>query len=111
MMAGQSLEARMDNLERRVEILGQLPAQVAALGSQILQLREEMRDEFSTTRAETRSAIEESQRTLREEIRAVIDDSQGTLRKEIRAGDEETRRYMRVLHEDLVARIAMLGRG
>jgi outer membrane murein-binding lipoprotein Lpp len=96
MMAGKSLEARMDNLERRVEILGQLPAQVAALGSQMLQLREEMRAEFSATRAETRTAIEESQRTLREEIKA---------------GDEETRRQLRILHEDLVARIAMLGRG
>ncbi len=32
-----------------------------------------------------------------------------TLRGEIRAGDEETRRYMRVLHEDLVGRITLLG--
>jgi hypothetical protein len=30
------------------------------------------------------------------------------LREEIRAGDEETRRFMRVLHEDLVGRIATL---
>jgi len=31
------------------------------------------------------------------------------LRTEIRTGDEETRRYMRVLYEDLIARIAALG--
>jgi hypothetical protein len=31
------------------------------------------------------------------------------LRQEIRDGDEETRRLMRVLHEDLVQRIALLG--
>jgi len=33
------------------------------------------------------------------------------LRMEIREGDDETRRLMRVLHEDLVARIASLDRG
>ncbi len=32
-----------------------------------------------------------------------------SLRAEIRQGDEETRRYMRVLHEDVIARIAALG--
>jgi hypothetical protein len=32
------------------------------------------------------------------------------LREEIRAGDEETRCFIRVLHEDLVTRIAMLGK-
>jgi hypothetical protein len=31
------------------------------------------------------------------------------LRAEIREGDEETRRFMRVLHEDLIARIVALG--
>jgi hypothetical protein len=31
------------------------------------------------------------------------------LRQEIREGDEETRRLMRVLHEDLVQRIPLLG--
>lgn len=30
------------------------------------------------------------------------------LRAEIRAGDEETRRHMRVLHEDVISRIALL---
>jgi hypothetical protein len=33
------------------------------------------------------------------------------LREEIRAGDEETRRQMRVLHEDLVGRIALVQEG
>jgi hypothetical protein len=33
------------------------------------------------------------------------------LRAEIRAGDEETLRYMRVLHEDVITRIATLGDG
>jgi archaellum component FlaC len=38
-----------------------------------------------------------------------IDDEFAQMRKEIRLGDEETRRYMRVLHEDLVERFAILG--
>ena len=84
-MSRDSLEIRMDRLERRVDILEQLPERVTALEVQIVQLRDEMRSEFSATRAD--------------------------LRAEIRAGDEETRRHLRVLHEDLVSRIAALKEG
>ena len=80
-MAKESLEARVDMLERRVEILEQLPDRVTALESQIVQLRGEMRSEFSATR------------------------------DMIRESDEETRRHMRLLHEDLVGRIATLREG
>jgi len=38
-------------------------------------------------------------------------DHVAALRVEIRAGDEETRQQMRVLHEDLVARIGLLQEG
>ena len=34
-----------------------------------------------------------------------------SLREEIRLGDEETRRYMRVLHEEVISRIAMIQEG
>jgi len=70
-MVEKSLEERVDMLERRVEIMERLPQHVSALETQIVQLRDEMRAEFSTTRADAR------------------------------AGDEETRRYMRVLFERL----------
>lgn len=33
------------------------------------------------------------------------------LRAEVREGDEETRRYMRVLHEEVLSRIAVLQEG
>ena len=49
-MAQKSLEERVDMLERRVEILEQLPERVTALEVQIVQLRDEMRAEFSATR-------------------------------------------------------------
>ena len=40
---------------------------------------------------------------------ARIDRLEVVLRDEIRTGDEETRRLMRVLHEDLVERIKTVG--
>jgi predicted phage gp36 major capsid-like protein len=93
-MAQKSLEERVDMLERRVEILEQLPERVTALEVQIVQLRDEMRAEFSATRAEARAGDEHVVRTLREEIRA---------------GDEETRQFMRILHEEVIERIKALG--
>jgi hypothetical protein len=76
-----------------VERLEQLPQQITALASQILQFREDVRMELSGLRADMRAGDEQTRRVLREEIRS---------------GDEETRRLMRVLHEDLIGRIALL---
>jgi hypothetical protein len=55
-------------------------------------LRGEMREQFSAVRHEL------------EEIRA-------ELRTEIQTGDAETRRYMRVLHEEVLSRIAIIQEG
>jgi len=93
-MAEKSREERVNMLERRVDILERLPDRVTALEVQVVELRGEMRAEFSATRAETREGDERVIQTLREEIRA---------------GDEETRRFMRILYEDLVERIEILG--
>ena len=76
------LENKMQGLDERV---GRLEMQVTELTDQFVQFREEVRGEFSATRE--------------------------TLRREIRAGDDETRQLMRILHEDLVARIALIDRG
>jgi F0F1-type ATP synthase membrane subunit b/b' len=111
-------------LERGVEILEQLPDRVTALEVQIVELRGEMRAEFSATRnearegdqrvlqtlrADIRAGDERVIQTLRQEIHAGDEHVVQTLRQEIRAGDEETRRFMRILHEDLVERIEILG--
>ena len=77
-MPAQTLESRVDRLERRVNRLEQLPDRMTALESQIVQLRTEMGGEFSA------------------------------MRQEIHVGDEETRTLMRVLHEDVINRIALL---
>ena len=80
-MARQSIEQRVDALELRVTRLDGKRGRLDTIESQIVQLRTEMHDGFSAIRAE------------------------------IRAGDEETRRFMRVLHEDLVSRIATIQKG
>ena len=58
-------------------------------------------------RGEIATAVE----TLRGEIAAGDHALEVNLRTEIRAGDEETRLQMRVLHEDLVGRLALLQEG
>jgi hypothetical protein len=78
------LEARMDDVEPRV----------ATIETELKAFRIEVRQEFAAVRTEMTASGER----IREE-----------LRKEIRDGDEETRRYMRVLHEDLVERISKIG--
>ena len=83
-------------LERRVEILEQLPERVTALESQIVQLRDEMRSEFSATRLD-----------LRAEIRA----GDGETRREMRELFAASERHARVLHEDVIARIAAISNG
>jgi hypothetical protein len=116
----------MDNLELRVARLEELPTRVDALTSQVSQLRDEMRVEFSTVRDEIRAGDEETRQSLRDEIRAGDEETRRSLRDEIRAGDEETRRVLReevqvtsrevmaqvrLLHEDQKATLALLSEG
>jgi hypothetical protein len=61
------------------------------LEERFLQLQADTRGEFSAVRHEVHRLAE-------------------TLRVEIRAGDAETRRYMRVLHEEVLSRIAGIHR-
>jgi chaperonin cofactor prefoldin len=80
-MPPQTIENRVDQLELRVTELEKLPERITGVESQIVQLRAELRDEFSA------------------------------VRQEIRQGDEETRRYMRVLHEEVIGRLAVIPEG
>ena len=65
----------------RVGALEELPARMAAVESQIVQLRTEMRGEFSA------------------------------VRQEMRELNSETRAEMRMLHEEVLDRIAKIGEG
>jgi predicted nucleic acid-binding Zn-ribbon protein len=88
-MARETLEKRVDNLDHRVTAVEQLPERVTALESQIVQLRGEMRSEFSA---------------IQEEIR---EQGQG-LRQEMRDLFAQSERHARILHEDVIGRIAAL---
>jgi hypothetical protein len=91
-MAVRNLTERVEVLEMKVEVLEQLPARMSALESQIVQLRTEMRGEFSAVRDEMRNL-------------------EGTVRQEMRVLNQETRTEMRVLHEEVLDRIARIGEG
>ena len=110
-MATQTLAARVDSLEQRVTHLEELPARVDALTLQVSQLRDEMRVEFSAVRSEIRTGDENTCRTLRDEIRAGDENTCRTLRDEIRAGDARVMEQARVLHEDVVSRLALIQEG
>jgi dsDNA-specific endonuclease/ATPase MutS2 len=98
-----------------------------------VQLRAEMRDEFSAIRQAIQIGDEGGQRSLREEIRAGDEETRRALREEIRNGNvmiatalteqigdartesrslfEDARRENRVLIEEALARIANIQEG
>jgi len=82
-----------------------------ALEGQIVQLRGEMRSEFSAIREELRSVDEDIRRTLRDEIRAGDEETRRVLSTQMRELFEANKTHMLVLHEDLVQRIATIRGG
>jgi hypothetical protein len=94
------LEANMKQFEDVPARLVALDNRVAAVESQIVQLRGDMQSEFSAVRTEMRTV----EGNLRTEMRSVEEN----LRTEMRALNEETRTEMRVLHEDVISRLALL---
>jgi hypothetical protein len=109
----KAIAERVEALEKGMDSLRGLPAKFDDLGtrvsgvesrlttveSQVVQLRRDMNDGFSATL----QIIEASSKATQ----TMFDATQ----KIIRQGDEETRIQMRVLHEDLVKRLAVLGEG
>jgi uncharacterized protein YPO0396 len=102
-----TLSKRMDIVEQKLAGLESLPERMTALESQFLQLRTEMRAEFSAIRNEIQAGDDRVTRTLREEIRSGDEETQRVLREEI-AG---LGTHMRVLHEELVERISRIQEG
>ena len=89
-MESQTWEARVDALEHVVSGENGILVRLDTLSGEVSELRREMRDELTAVRGEI-VAVQ----------REIV-----TLGREAAARDEETRRYMRVLHEDAIARIA-----
>jgi predicted nucleic acid-binding Zn-ribbon protein len=82
-----------------VSELEKLPDRLTALESQIVQLRSEMRNEFSAVREEIRAGD-----TV---LTAKIDET----RREMHELNDETRRHMLVLHEEVIGRLAIIQEG
>ena len=76
-----------------------LPERMAAVELQILQLRDEMRVEFSGIQGRF-GAIDQRFDNLEQRF----DD----LQRRMQEGDEGTRRFMRVLHEEVLGRISLI---
>ena len=91
-MPPETIASRVDDLERRMTDLETFPDRITAVESQIVQLRTEMRSEFSAVREEIRSGDEETRRVLGERI-------------------DENGGHMRVLHEEVIGRLATIQEG
>ena len=91
-MQPRSVEQRLTSLEQQMQEMRDLPERVTKLELQILQFRQEIRDEFSATRTELRAEIIAAVTSLREAI-------------------AETNTHRRMLHEEALARIATVGEG
>ena len=87
-MSPQPLVTRVERLEQRMTALETVPARVEALESQIVQLRTEMRSEFSAARGE---------------IKAMGD--------RLAVAIQEARDHSRVMVEEVIERIARIGEG
>ena len=118
-MPPSPLTRRVQILEEKVERLERLPSRIDAIELQILQFREEVRVEFSATREGLRDSLD----SLRSELQqlhgqavARITLTEQALLYEMSQLDEraasrdaDTRRFMRMMYEDLIDRIATLG--
>lgn len=122
-----TVEHRMDSIERRWD------ASFAAFTTQILQSNRETRQEIlATLRGEMEVSganLRSEMQTLGGELRGEMEALGASLRDEMHTlhgitvrrfekletalaeGDDETRRFMKILHEDTLSRIALLGEG
>ena len=122
-MAQDLLEDRVKKLEKALESLADVPRQLTGLGdrvegladrvtkveSQIVQLRTDTRDGFTAVLEVVDSSSKATQKLYddgRDEMRKLFGDLKGELKEDI----AQTRTDMRMLHEDLVERIKVLGK-
>ena len=113
----ERIEARTERLEARTE---RIEGRVTNVESQISQLRSDMRVGFSAASREvcgTRDAILEvidssskATQKLYDEGREEMRKQFGDLKGEVLGEIAQTRTDMRVLHEDLVSRIALINK-
>ena len=135
-MSRAGLAERIDNVEQRMDSMEQrLDASFNALSTQILESRREndgahsaMRTEFARDMSTFRTEVAGEFSTMRagfESLEAAIGDSRGEVTgqfSDVRVrfekleialanGLEDSRRFMMIVHEDTLARIALIGEG
>jgi hypothetical protein len=93
--------------EKQMLEMRELPVRVTRFESQIVRLRQQMRDECSAIRLEFRTELHGAINGLGDELRGEIADAARSLRTAI----EETNTHMRALHEDTIQRIATMREG
>jgi prolyl-tRNA synthetase len=128
-MESADLAGRIDTVEQRMDSMElHWDASFAALSRQILQsncetreailatLRGEVAGEFATTRAEVagefatmRAEVAGEFATMRAEVAGEFAMQRAHFETALADGQDETRRYMKVLYEDILSRIALLG--
>ena len=127
-MVRKTIEQRILTLEDRMGELHELPERVAALQSEFSQFRAEVRDEFSAIRGELAEGLAAVRGEMADGLAAVrgefaeglaaVRGEMGSMREDMAAfradsiaRDEEARRYARMLHEDVIARLALTPEG
>ena len=130
---------RVERLENTLELLAGLPVAVgelrervtglkgraSALESQIVQLRGEMRNEFSAVRLEMtdmrvelkgdiaslRQELSDVRTELKGDVATVRQDLTGLVTSLVTETRDSLSSQMRMLHEDLISRIALIAEG
>src|SRR5215475_8863913 len=106
-MEAKSVEDRVALLENEMQALRGLPDRVTSLETQMVQFRAEVRAEFSATRKELREEFREALEALRSEVNGL----EKRVTAKFDAKIDELGAQMRTLHEETLARIALISRG
>ncbi len=95
-MAQETIDARVSALEKTVEELA------------TRQDAQTVRDELHTVRDDLRAEIRAGDQKTRDDLHGSLERRTAEILAIITASEEETRRYMRVLHENVIERIDRL---
>ena len=108
-------------LEEQMQELRELPARVAGVELQIVQLRHEMQESFSATRSELGGKVDGLHERIdglrvemhgvRDELRTEMHGIRDELLTEIRGGDQATQNFMKVLFEHHQSNLRTIGEG
>ena len=119
-MATRTLDERVTDLEKFAKTLEPLPVAMLEMGSRMAGVEGRLANVESrlgtveSQIVQLRADLDSTKTDILEVIESGSLATQGMfdeLQRTVKDGDEETRRQMRVLHEDLVERIERLGEG